>query len=145
MHFDLSRYGFRFPRYRRVKERVIISRSLSLSFSLVTLTDLSPRFEQAIDAIPRKTWHSFPRKNMGQRVAGLFIIVLSNVDTLNVHILATNRDIGMKQEATSTVWFPLHSEWILILKFFLAFLINEEVKVSFVALHFFFFKHMFYP
>ena len=33
--FHLSRYRFRFPRYRRVKQRVIFNRSLFLSLSLI--------------------------------------------------------------------------------------------------------------
>ena len=67
--FDLSRYDFRFPRYRRAKKKVIFNRLPSLRpcrlfGPLARASSLwpNPNSRQATDAIPGKTWEAFPRK-----------------------------------------------------------------------------------
>ena len=70
MLFDLSRYNFRLPRYRRVKTKAIFNRLLSPSFSLTRnfhshLVSLTYPKLQTSDR--RDSWKNvvFPGKNVG--------------------------------------------------------------------------------
>ena len=70
MLFDLSRYDFRLPRYRRVKTKAIFNRLLSPSFSLTRnfhshLVSLTYPKLQTSDR--RDSWKNvvFPGKNVG--------------------------------------------------------------------------------
>ena len=87
----LSRYDFRFPRYRRAKTKVIFNRS-SISI-LVAYSDLSlaPRLTdlpQSTNAIPGRTVVS--RKKYRSRTHSQSILNATKIS--NPYISATNRD-----------------------------------------------------
>ena len=126
--FELSRYDFRFPRYPRIKRRVIFNRLLSsslLSYSKVSLAprfaDLSQTADERQTRFLEKRGTRFLEKNVGRG----FIhyprrLVLSTRKTLNCYNSASNEDIGIKQKAISTVSLPLLSVQFLIAKFLLS-------------------------
>ncbi len=64
--FCLSRYDFRFPRYRRVKRKVIFNRLLPLSssFTLARLTDPFQSPDKRQTQFLENRTHAFPGKNM---------------------------------------------------------------------------------
>ena len=105
--FELSLYDFRFPRYRRIKRRVIFNRLLSSSSSSRSEVSLALPSRTADE---RQTWFlekrstRFLEKNVGRG----FIHhprrrVLSTRKTLNCYNSASDRDIGIKQKAISMV------------------------------------------
>ena len=122
--FDLSRYDFRLPRYRRVKGRVIFnhlpSPSLSLTRTsrsrLVSLTcPKSQTSDRRISQKERVVRNS--RKKYRSLDRGPIHNFSSAIEIINPCISATDRDIGMKQKVISMAWFPPFPEWILIDKF----------------------------
>ena len=97
--FELSLYDFRFPRYRRIKRRVIFNRLLSSSSS--------SRSEVSL-ALPSRTADERQTRFLEKNVGRGFIHhprrrVLSTRKTLNCYNSASDRDIGIKQKAISMV------------------------------------------
>ena len=105
--FELSLYDFRFPRYRRIKRRVIFNRLLSSSSSSrseVSLALPSRTADERQTRFLEKRSTRFLEKNVGRG----FIHhprrrVLSTRKTLNCYNSASDRDIGIKQKAISMV------------------------------------------
>ena len=104
--FHLSRYNFRLPRYRRVKERVISGRLLSPSLSL-TRTSRSHLAHTDLSQIADKRQTEFLEKRITfpgkiSRSVGRIRnarAMLSVMETLKRCSSVTDRDIGIKQKA----------------------------------------------
>lgn len=95
MPFHLSRYHFRFSRYRRVKRRVIFNLFLfpSLFRLLGSLARTWPAWK-SVRVFPRKKYRSqhHPVIHSNNRFKQY---------TLSLYISATDRDIGMKRKKAS--------------------------------------------
>ena len=122
--FHLSRYRFRFPRYRRAKQRVIFNRSLFLSLSLIrtsrsrllSLTYLKLQTSDRRDSRKNVVRASKIYRSIDGATIHIFSPALSTVNTLNRYISATDRDIGMNQKPISMAWFPPSFEYTLMIK-----------------------------
>ena len=152
MLFYSSRYDFRFPRYRRVKKRVIFNNLLSPSLLFIRIfrSHLGaltyPKLQtsgrrNSWKNVVRDSWKNvvrISRKKCRSRRRGPIHnlrAVLSITKTLSPYISATDWDIGINQKGISMVYYSLFPEWILMIKFLilLAFFI-QKIKVLFVIL-----------
>ena len=111
--FHLSRYHFRFPRYRRVKRRVIFDRLPSPSFSLTRTSRShldSLTYPKLQTSGRRDSWKRvpLPGKNVGHWSSSFINLstVLTAIDTLNPRISVTDRDIEIIRKVASMAWFP---------------------------------------
>ena len=119
--FHLSRYHFRFPRYRRAKQRVIFNRSLFLSLSLIrtsrshllSLTYLKLQTSDRRDSRKNVVRASKIYRSIDGATIHIFSPASSTVDTLNRYISATDWDIRIRQKGISMARFPLFSERVL--------------------------------
>ena len=128
MFFYLFRYDLRFPRYHRVKKKVIFNRLLSPSLSLIWSSYshfVLLTYPKVQTSDRRDSWknvvHISKKKRRSGSIHNISLRCLNTMKTFNLYISATDWDIGINRKLTSMALYSLSSECVLMTKFVILF------------------------